>query len=395
MPLTAESTRDGIPAAAQWRASDGAQVALSEMAEFIDKRFGDTSNDDWVQLRGGFIGFAPNDIDKTVYAVVDLPAGERAAVEGELQAIADGAFAVRAIEGCHSATELAAVGKRLSSGDLVRQTRVTYVADLDPNTATFDVAAYAPTETSLDAFTSALDDGELVRVTRLEEPLERSAGSRGHDAQPHWGGAYIVNISRVPPTTCTAGFTVDTATAGKAMITAGHCGVVGNDFVSGEHSFGHGARRAIFPANDMMIINGAQNYDDDLYMNPIRALSNPIDVGGKRTVTIGNHVCVSGAISQAYCGLEVVGTGAVFCDSYPSHCTGNLVRYNPQEGACTSGDSGGPVFSRWGSPEYARIVGIHIARGSRNDRPGAGLGCLAHKVGDIEATLDVTVATSP
>lgn len=392
-PLTADSTRDGIPQAAQWRASEEAQVALSDMAELINARFGDTSQDEWVQLRQGFIGFAPNDLDQTVYVVVDLQREEQTTLERELQEIAGDVLTVRVIQGCHRVSDLAAVGAQLSEGDPMRQTGMTYVADLDPNTSTFDVVVYAANGASLDAFADALIDRQLVRLARLEEPPTRDAGSRGHDAQPHWGGALINNDTAGGY--CTSGFAIDTATAGKAFITAGHCGLVGDDFSSSEHSYGHGARRAVFPANDMLILNGAQNYDDDIYMNPIWPLSNPIDVGGKRTVGIGNHVCVSGAFSQAYCNLEVVGTGAVFCDVYPSQCTANLIRYNPQQGACQSGDSGAPVFSRWGSPEYARVVGMHIARGSKSDKPNAGLGCLAHKVGDIEATLDVTVATNP
>ena len=390
--LTPENTRNGIPEWAAWRASDSAQVALSQLAEAVDRRFGDTEKDSWIQLRNGYIGVAPNDIDQTVYVVVDLPSEERAVLEKDLQLAAGNAIVVRATQACNSSKDLVAAAEQLTSGSLAARTKSLYTADLDPNTATFRVAVYPTGAEGLRPFTNAVD-GRLVSVEQLTEPPSRTSGTRVSDAEPHWAGAEITNERT--NNSCTSGFAIDTASAGKAMVSAGHCGLVGDDFSSGTHAYGSVTRRASFPARDMLIINASdQNYDDDIYMNPIWAVGDPIDVGGTRVVTAGNHVCLSGYPALTTCNLEVVGTNAVLCDAPTGPCTENLIRYDVSEDSCGYGNSGGPVFSQWGSPTYARIVGMQIGIGSPGYQ-GMADGCRAHKFGTIETEFNVTVATNP
>lgn len=388
--LTSENTRDGIPSWAQWRANDEAQVALSRLAAAVDQRFGDTEEDPWIQLRSGFIGIAPNDEDHTVYAVVDLPEAERAALERDLQGAAGDSIVVRTHQGCNSAAGLLAQAELLTSTRSLSEVSA-YVGDVDPNTATISLGVYPEAAGAIGIIRKAIDPA-FVTITELAERPTRDSGGRTADAQPHWGGARI-HIG--PGGYCSSGFAIDTASAGKAFVSAGHCGVVGNNVSSGTHGWGSVTRRGNFPARDMLVINASnQNYDDDIYMNPIWSVNDPIDVGGTRVVSAGNHVCISGATSHTSCNLEVAGVNAFFCDNPTGACTENLVRYNQGEGACDSGDSGAPVFSQWGTPVYARIVGMHIGRGSQSAQ-GAPNGCLAHKFRTIENTFDVTVATNP
>ena len=394
--VTTANSRDGIPDWAAWRSSDAAQKALGRLSVATDERFGD--NEDWEALRRGYIGRTLNDVDHTVHLVVDMPASARAELQKAFQAIAGHEITLRVTQSCNTKEALLEAGHLLSSGVLLLGTEIEYFADLDPRSSTFDVAMYAQDAASRRSVATdlgALVSGVVNVVDVSGPPIEANSGSRVADSQPHWGGARIWN-NRTEQA-CSSGFVVDTETEGKAMITAAHCGLVGDNFHSGQNiGYGEMKRRGPFPEKDMAVINSdTQNYDDDIFMNPIRAQDDPIDVSGSRVVDAGDHVCISGPSSLASCTLHVVAINGRWCSSTAGGCRENLIRYDLSEHACDLGDSGAPVFSRANdNPRTALITGIHIARGSQSAQL-PDFGCLAHKVRTIESNFDVTVATSP
>lgn len=139
----------------------------------------------------------------------------------------------------------------------------------------------------------------------------------------------------------------------------------------------------------MTLINGPnQNYDDDIYHNPLRDVHDPVDVDGGRDADIGDYICASGQVTLAECGIEVTSLNAKLClagqECIPvlmeSKKIGNVI--------CQGGDSGMPMYN---DPPNVLAHGIHIGRsdGSRRDI------CLAEKTSSIKVHLDVTVADTP
>lgn len=138
----------------------------------------------------------------------------------------------------------------------------------------------------------------------------------------------------------------------------------------------------------MIKINAAnQNYDDDLYHNPIQGENNSIDVSGAREPETGNFTCISGMRTLAVCGLEIRGLNVQLCDD--AGCTPDLFRYSPSGAACQEGDSGAPVYHVT-ADNTAVIQGMHI--GEVFETPS---GCVGEKISNIRSHLSVTVATAP
>jgi hypothetical protein len=257
----------------------------------------------------------------------------------------------------------------------------TYGGGLSPYTSAWNVTING-TEAAASRAEAGL--GDNVTVSAVSSDIGRMSGSRVADAQPHWSGAFIRN--NPTGTGCTSGIVVDTASAGKAILTAGHCWAVGTTVESGAYAYGSVTRRAPYPTYDIELINASsQNYDDDIYANPIRAVGNPYDVSGKRSPGVGAKTCLSGRVSHTECNLSVVGTGAWVCDS--GGCTYGLLQFDPLQIACAGGDSGGPVFAKPDGTNGARIDGSLVGAN--------GGGCVAEHTSSIEVALNVSVATSP
>lgn len=334
------------------------------------------------QLEGGYLGTAIDDEAQALVIVVDPQVADVDLLRKALAGSDLAGFPVRLQEGCHSAQELLDSGARLMD-ELAMRAMVgdTYAFELNPYISKWDAFVQEGPETT--ALSKAF--GETVNFTTSEQPAVRQSGSRTNDQQPHWGGARIGRASDAN-SICTSGVTVDTATAGKAILTAAHCFNVGNNIVSGSYAYGELKREAPYPAYDLAVINAStQDYDDDIYANPVRDITNPYDVSGKKDASVGNQACFSGGWSQTTCGLNVEGTNAQLCDA--DGCTYGLLRYNQSGSACQPGDSGGPIFRAPNSPDNALIYGQHVGEISN--------GCVGEHVLSIENGLDVTVATSP
>lgn len=183
---------------------------------------------------------------------------------------------------------------------------------------------------------------------------------------------------------CSSGFTVNTASSGKAMMTASHCFNNGQRIESGSQAYGTAQAKSSYPTYDMMLINAStQNYDDDIYHDPIRAELDPIDVSGSVNAGVGASLCISGMIHRAVCSNVVKSLEAQICDA--DGCTLGLIR-TERSGTdpCSGGTSGGPMYTGGSS---AKVSGLLIATN--------GSACLGEKIQSVRDHLNVTVATSP
>ncbi len=188
-------------------------------------------------------------------------------------------------------------------------------------------------------------DTEVVFEDRLE-PISRN------DDQPPWsGGAVIVNTRGF---LCTSGFGVLNG-GNPAVLTAGHCGDVGDTFQDGAGAF-------------IGRVGPKTNHDQLLI--PTTATSNRIYVGSRQSNTtklvtdwedvfIGELLCQSGVTSAEETGSEVCGLRVLFFYMDEE----SLVEAEQINGetAARPGDSGGPIYSDQGSTVIAKGTTTRVA----------------------------------
>ncbi|RBQ20972.1 hypothetical protein DP939_07915 [Spongiactinospora rosea] len=171
--------------------------------------------------------------------------------------------------------------------------------------------------------------------------------SRQADTAPFSGGNVLSNQAPGAQYTCTGGFPV-TKNSQTYLLTAGHCGNVGNQFKNGATTVGTATEK--HTAHDLLLVqaNSAGNiYDGTATTNNKRA------VAGWDYVYVGELVKSSGAGSGTVANLQV--TGYVYTltvrDTF-----GVLTTITQQIEAAqinglppaTGGDSGAPIFTDFG-----------------------------------------------
>jgi hypothetical protein len=197
--------------------------------------------------------------------------------------------------------------------------------------------------------------------------------SRTDDRSPWSGGAVVVNSTL--GSTCTAGFGVN-SDAGPAILTAAHCGRVGDRFQDG--------------TGELIGTMGPRNAADDVALIPTSSVSNRVYSGSQisnnsQTVTgfadsfIGELVCQSGYTTAAVfdgplCGLEV---------RFFSLSPGVATEATQIDGITPArdGDSGGPVYSDQGLTV--------VAKGTASF--GAGLTFFYHAFGQANRDFGATI----
>jgi streptogrisin D len=182
------------------------------------------------------------------------------------------------------------------------------------------------------------------------------------DIPPFWGGARIVNRSDPLGAECTAGFGVKDEKDHKWLLTAGHCGWVGDEFVNGDRSRYVGRAIDEKVAHDVMVISS--NAGGRIYASEVpfrlpdrwapaspRNLSNNVPVAGWDWTYTGEYLCHSGSSSGTICGLRKLGP-TLAGSSYDIRCNcyewmQDLEMADRASGltAGVGGDSGGPVFT--------------------------------------------------
>lgn len=367
-----------------WLDDTKAQDVVSSVAEAVTKVFGSVTTlkeDPLALVKQGYVGTAIDDDAHQLVVVVDPDSDAWKSVAEALKPSMETGLA-RLEASCVPTSALVDAGQKLvDRKSIVGAIGDTYGVGLSPYTSQWEVTVNGTEAAAKRAEASLGDD---ISVSAVPGEIGRMSGSRTADAQPHWSGAFIRN--NPTGSGCTSGIVVDTASSGKAILTAGHCWAVGTTVESGPYAYGSVTRRPDYPQYDIEVINAStQDYDDDIYANPVRAVGNPYDVSGTRTPGVGAKTCLSGQVSHTECNLLVVDLSDWLCDT--AGCTYGLFRFDPLQLACKGGDSGGPVFAEPDATHHARIDGSLVG--------GKGTGCLAEYTASIEYALNVTVATSP
>jgi hypothetical protein len=175
----------------------------------------------------------------------------------------------------------------------------------------------------------------------------RRLASRIDDFPPYYGGGALWKPNSG---VCTAGYAV--RRSGTAyMVTAGHCfgGLgVGTTIDDGSGDFFGKIRfRAAYPARDIELI-GDSSYGGYIFRG-INA-SNPSvgQVLGAGDPVVGfSDYCSSGFATLEICGLQATGVHVFQCDP-DNHCTDKMARF-AGDNHWEQGDSGGPIFAKYGS----------------------------------------------
>jgi hypothetical protein len=367
-----------------WIANDSSQATLDRVQSLLESYFGLGENSgDLDSLRGGLIGIALDHAAQTVNVVVDPTRVDVADLSSRATAALDRpAFKVAVIAGCSSAQELAG-----AKGFLDR--RMEAAPDgwgyyLDAHDSTYHVTVAPELGKHASLLTSRL--GDLVTIE-----FETSALlDRMNDGQPHWGGAGI-RAGSYNSNNCTSGFTVRLPGGNRGSVTAAHCfddgsGINGRNVESGTRDYGGQTAGAHdYPNYDMVRIgNGGHTWDNRIHVDPCCPVVRNVTASGNPSV--GDFICNSGMTTRAICGLEVTAADMTF--------GGRVHLVRARRGGdiiARGGDSGGPMYNRFGDSNAA-ARGI-IVLGSGCDAQQRCTTVYGHRISAVVNHLSVTVST--
>jgi len=214
----------------------------------------------------------------------------------------------------------------------------------------------------------------LLRLIKAPIDLQHSAfnqdATRNNDVSPFYGGAGIVDTSTNEQ--CTAGFAVSNELGDIMLLTAGHCGNVGDKFrvlgtatQSGTTPVGIGFIKGPYPTYDSMAIlcqvnTCANTYAGRLWISGTQ--SEPVK-GESRPAVGESDWFTSGSVTNYHGGRTIDSLTATICTG--GQCTGSLVSFHGTT-VCGPGDSGSPLFEELnGSQKGAWVGGTYVgANGS-------------------------------
>jgi streptogrisin D len=204
----------------------------------------------------------------------------------------------------------------------------------------------------------------LAVPVSVVERAPMSPTSRLNDARPWKGGARIKN-PRSGGHQCTSGFGVRNSAGSEFLLTAGHCGAVGDTFTNFRgDTIGRVTREHV--DHDIMLIGtDAQGSIWDGKVGTGEFLKS---VAGWDWAFHGEFLCTSGSFSGVICDhvVDIYWLAGFIC-GYEAYgrweCWDDLMLTNQRQGllATRDGDSGGPVFSLSGSRVIAK--GTIVGRG--------------------------------
>jgi hypothetical protein len=204
-----------------------------------------------------------------------------------------------------------------------------------------------------------------VSLAITEEQAAKPLYSRVDDSPAFYGGARTINTTALK--SCSTGFAVQTA-ASRAMLTAGHCGSIGDTFVTGSGTSVLGQANQKDTTGDTLLVptlSTGRVFDGDAWSSSSRP------VAGTAANYVGDYMCTLGAYSGTRCDVVVQGINEFHYT--PDGLRGPLVRAEQAQhtNAGNDGDSGGPVISLTG-PNWSVLMANGII--SHGD-PATQVGC--------------------
>jgi hypothetical protein len=378
-----------------WIANEQAQTALDGLQSFVQSHFGlGPDSGDVEALARGLIGLALDDAAQTVDVVVDPSRVD----QGELGRLAAAAvarksppsgppFKVAVRGGCASAMTLADDRAFLDGlGSAVAPHGWGFY--LDAHDSAYHVELSPQDASAAPVLTNRLRDRVKIRLSQV------SLLDRLNDGQPHWGGAGI-RPGNVSVNICTSAFVVNLPGGGLGAVTAGHCfvdtGTINNRNVfSGTQDYGGvTSGSSNYPNYDMVRINnGGQTWQPKIHVDPCCPDVRTVVASGNPAV--GDFICNSGMTTRAICGLLVHAIDQTVC--FSDGCRLHMIRADRNgDIVVRGGDSGGPMYNRFGTSDAA-ARGMIIGGGGcdANQRCTTAFG---HRISAVTSHLSVTVAT--
>jgi hypothetical protein len=369
-----------------WIANDSSQATLDRLQGLLKAYFGlNEESGDLDALRGGLIGIALDHAAQTVNVVVDPTLVDVADLSSRANAVLDRpAFEVAVIAGCESARDLVDA-RTVLDGLGTKLAPHFWGYYLDAHDSTYHVT-FSPE----DKAAAAVVTGRLGDLATIE--FEASALlDRMNDGQPHWGGAGI-RAGSYNSNNCTSGFTVRLPGGNRGSVTAAHCfddgsGINGRNVESGTQDYGGQTAGAHdYPNYDMVRIgNGGHTWDNRIHVDPCCPVVRNVVASGNPSV--GDFICNSGMTTRAICGLEVTAADMSF--------GGRVHLVRARRGGdiiARGGDSGGPMYNRFGDTNAA-ARGI-IVLGSGCDAQRRCTTVYGHRISAVVNHLDVAVSTN-
>ncbi len=324
----------------------------------------------------GLTGFTGIELDGA--GVVLRWQGQPPAAADAALTAARGAVGVRVVSARYARADLttaaSALIKEIEAGRGNGVHTVTVLADgsglrlgVDPPAAVAAGAGPDPAQVAAAART-AQQAGTSVATTVAVQP-RISSFSRENDFPPWAGGAVVVNRqsgSQYNGRACTSGWGMKSPTGHGYLITASHCGELGDLFrdPTGE-SIGRVTVRD--HDRDIELIMPTSSAGEIYVGGPIGAAQAIKGVAGWSHPYVNESICQSGAYSGNICGLVVDVAEDYKCDVEPNgrwKCWGPLLRATRTSGGLAGrpGDSGGPLYYAFGS----RVMALGTVTGGDN-----------------------------
>lgn len=239
-----------------------------------------------------------------------------------------------------------------------------------------------------DAARGLLQDryGSDVVVATQSMPRPAVQVDRRHDVAPFFGGDYIFVVDN--GFFCTSGPIVRNANGQLRMITAGHCAPVGASITTTANPavfMGTVQRRQLCDGCiDAEVVSGT--YATDIWGGGPSGSKSYCEAGAK-TVVVGGHVAVDGAVTGEVGGttVQAINQNVTFNDGI----TRSNISKTTKPGATLSrpGDSGGPVIQHQGTFSHVKVAGI-VVGGNNGDTT------YYQQQGSINTQFDVTVPSA-
>lgn len=239
----------------------------------------------------------------------------------------------------HSGAELDAVLTRLRSnsawqrlaGDLLTE----WYVDIERNVAAVGLTSVTPAvrDTTRRMF------GDMVELHVAAAP---SPATRTDDFEPwHAGSRVFTSLGG-----CTTGFVIEQTSnpANRAMATAGHCGVLGDNVTNNSDSIGTIVVRHLDQNGlDLAFVQGS-TYFPFAYTGPPDSATG-LPISGTRLLAVGLAVCNDGATTGEDCGgrIAAVDLCVRFTDDI-TRCQVARADSTDETTLGAVGDSGGPVI---------------------------------------------------